>query len=177
MSWLCCCAPIQDAYIKVGGGQTWSDVYNAIIASNKSGNLSRKYGVGGGGAGSVGAAGGWLAGGGLSTGYERTEGLGVDQILELELALPNGKHVRIFPTKWDHVEGFIYPQTSEVTALCNANVATDESQWNWHRCNRGDLSVSPEDLWFAFRGGGGGTFGIVLSGKTIQKDDRIHCHL
>ena len=45
------------------------------------------YCLGGWGAGSVSAAGGWLSGCGLSTGYEQTEGLGVDQNLELELAI------------------------------------------------------------------------------------------
>jgi hypothetical protein len=47
----------KDAYIRVGGGQTWSEVYNAVNASNAVGNLSKSYGIGGGGAGSVGAAG------------------------------------------------------------------------------------------------------------------------
>ena len=47
----------KDAYIRVGGGQTWSEVYNAVNASNAVGNLSKTYGVGGGAAGSVGAAG------------------------------------------------------------------------------------------------------------------------
>ena len=47
----------KDAYIRVGGGQTWSEVYNAVNASNAVGNLSKTYGIGGGGAGSVGAAG------------------------------------------------------------------------------------------------------------------------
>ena len=47
----------KDAYIRVGGGQTWSEVYNAVNASNAVGNLSKSYGVAGGAAGSVGAAG------------------------------------------------------------------------------------------------------------------------
>ena len=47
----------KDAYIRVGGGQTWSEVYNAVNASNAVGNLSKNYGIVGGGAGSVGAAG------------------------------------------------------------------------------------------------------------------------
>ena len=69
----------MNAYIRVGGGQTWSEVYNACTEAREAGNTSRLFGVGGGGAGSVGAAGGWLQGGGLSTGYERTVGIGVDQ--------------------------------------------------------------------------------------------------
>jgi len=47
----------KDAYIRVGGGQTWSEVYNAVNASNAVGNLSKTYGIAGGAAGSVGAAG------------------------------------------------------------------------------------------------------------------------
>lgn len=47
----------KDAYIRVGGGQTWSEVYNAVNASNAVGNLSKSYGIAGGGSGSVGAAG------------------------------------------------------------------------------------------------------------------------
>jgi len=153
----------KNAYIRVGGGQTWSEVYNAVNASNAIGNLSNMYGVGGGAAGSVGAAGGWLSGGGLSVGYERTEGLGVDQILELELALPDGTHVRVFPSEWEDVDGYIYPQTTRVIALCNVNVVADESKWDWQPCD--NLAVSPEDIWMAVRGGGGGTYAITLSVK------------
>ena len=47
----------KDAYIRVGGGQTWSEVYNAVNVSNAVGNLSKMYGIVGGGSGSVGAAG------------------------------------------------------------------------------------------------------------------------
>lgn len=151
----------KDAYIRVGGGQPWSDVYNAVSSSKEKGDLSKAYGVGGGAAGSVGSAGGWLSGGGLSTGYERSEGLGVDQILELELVLPDGSHVKIFPSAWNIVEGYLYPQTSKVSALCNANVVSDESQWDWQPCN--NISVAPEDLWMAMRGGGGGTYAVTLS--------------
>ena len=53
----------KDAYIRVGGGQPWSDVYNAVSSSKEKGDLSKAYGVGGGAAGSVGSAGGWLSGG------------------------------------------------------------------------------------------------------------------
>jgi len=106
---------------------------------------------------------GWLSGGGLSAGFEREYGLGVDQILEFEVALPSGHHVRVFPTKWDDTEDFITPQTTKVTALCNSNIVANEDDWDWHSCT--DLSVSPEDLWMALRGGGGGTYGITLSVK------------
>ena len=150
----------KNAYIRVGGGQTWSDVYIAVNASNVVGNLSREYAIGGGAAGSVGSAGGWLSGGGLSIGYEREHGLGVDQVLELEVALPSGHHVRVFPTEWDANQDYITPQTTKVTALCNTNVVANENNWKWQSCT--DLSVSPEDLWVALRGGGAG-YGVTLS--------------
>lgn len=102
-----------------------------------------------------------MSGGGLSTGYERTEGLGVDQILELELVLPDGSHVKVYPSDWDVVQGHIYPQTSKVTAMCNANVVADESQWEWEPCD--SLNVAPEDIWLSVRGGGGGTYAVTLS--------------
>jgi len=50
-----------------------------------------------------------------------------------------------------------------VTALCNSNVVANEDDWDWQPCT--DLGVSPEDLWMALRGGGGGTYGITLSVK------------
>ena len=106
---------------------------------------------------------GWLSGGGLSIGYEREHGLGVDQILEFEVALPSGHHVRVFPTKWEDDKDFITPQTTKVTALCNNNVVANEDDWHWQPCT--NLDVSPEDLWMALRGGGGGTYGITLSVK------------
>ena len=101
---------------------------------------------------------GWLSGGGLSTGYEREHGLGVDQVLEFEVALPSGHHVRVFPTEWEDDNDFITPQTTKVTALCNSNIVANEDDWQWKPCT--DLDVSPEDLWMALRGGG-----ITLSVK------------
>lgn len=50
-----------------------------------------------------------------------------------------------------------------MTALCNSNVVANEDDWDWQPCT--DLGVSPEDLWMALRGGGGGTYGITLSVK------------
>ena len=97
-------------------------------------------------------------------GYEREQGLGVDQVLEFEVALPSGHHVRVFPTEWDDDNNdYITPQTTKVTALCNSNVVANEDDWDWQPCT--DLDVSPEDLWMALRGGGGGTYGITLSVK------------
>eukprot|EP00578_Thalassiosira_sp_NH16_P009285 CAMPEP_0181121292 /NCGR_PEP_ID=MMETSP1071-20121207/24658_1 /TAXON_ID=35127 /ORGANISM="Thalassiosira sp., Strain NH16" /LENGTH=765 /DNA_ID=CAMNT_0023206097 /DNA_START=60 /DNA_END=2357 /DNA_ORIENTATION=- len=153
----------KDAYIRVGAGQAFSDLYLAVNASNTAGHTSKDYWVIGGGSGSVGAAGGWITGGGISMGLERLEGIGVDNVLEFELVLADGRHVRVFPTEWENVKGCIYPQTTKVTALCNENTVADESQWDWQPC--ADLMLPPEDLWRASRGGGGGTFAVTLSIK------------
>jgi len=101
----------------------------------------------------------------LGRGEERLYGCGADQILELEMILPDGQHVKFGPTKWEEKEGFEYPQTTMVEGKCNANIHHDESEWEWVECQDGKpfVDVTFEDLWFALRGGGGGTWGVVLS--------------
>jgi len=94
--------------LRVGGGTFWKEAY---LAGGFDVNVI------GGGALSVGAAGGWLQGGGLSA-QSPQYGLGLDQVLSFDLVLANG---------------------TEVTA--------DE--------------CSNPDLYWALRGGGGGTFGVV----------------
>lgn len=97
---------------------------------------------------------GWLQGGGLGWGQERLWGYGVDQVLELELVLADGRHVKLHPTEWEDVEGYIYPKTTKVDGFCNTNTVTeDESEWNWEPCK--EPAPPFEDLWFAIRGGGG----------------------
>ena len=124
---------------------------------------STGYHVVGGGAGTVGAAGGWLQGGGWSTGAERLYGLGVDQVLEIDLVLADARHVRFGPTEWEDAEGYLYPATTKVEGLCNTNLVEDESAWKWEPCEE---PVPPfADLWFAVRGGGGGTYGILTALK------------
>ena len=81
--------------------------------------------------GLVGAAGGWLQGGGWSYGPERMHGLGVDQVLEFETVLADGRHVLFGPTGWEAADGFLYPKTTEVSGKCNANMDADEDQWEW----------------------------------------------
>jgi hypothetical protein len=54
---------------------------------------NRQYEVIGGGAGTVSAAGGWLQGGGISTGLERLWGFGVDQV-RVDWPLPEGRRTR-----------------------------------------------------------------------------------
>merc|ERR1712232_298816 len=70
----------------------------------------------------------------------------------------------------EDVDEHIYPKTTKVEGLCNSNVFADESLWVWEPC---EDPVPPfEDLWFAVRGGGGGTYGVVTSVK-LQLHDNI----
>ena len=148
----------KKAIIRIGGGEPHDHTYRAVLDWNK--NHANRYTIVGGGAGTVGAAGGWLQGGGLSTGLERHYGFGVDQILEIEMVLADGTHVKFGPTKWETKKGFIYPRTTVVTGYCNSNLVLDESQWKWHACPI-SKAIPFSDLWFAVRGGGGGSYGIV----------------
>ena len=143
----------KKAFLKIGGGQTWSDAYLAVLNAN---NTSVRYDIVGGGAGSVGAAGGWLQGGGWSHGVERMYGLGVDQILEIEMILADETYIRFGPTKWRRNNNFIYPKTTKVEGECFKNNT-------WGACV--DSEPPFEDLWFAVRGGGGGSFGLVTAVK------------
>ncbi|KAJ4422746.1 hypothetical protein N0V82_002643 [Gnomoniopsis sp. IMI 355080] len=72
----------------------------------------------GGAAATVGASGGWILGGGHSF-ASNTYGLGVDNVMQMRVVLPNGTYV-------------------------TAN-----------RCQH-------QDIFFALRGGGGGTFGVLM---------------
>ncbi|KAH7886481.1 hypothetical protein F5I97DRAFT_997130 [Phlebopus sp. FC_14] len=108
-------APANETYdaVTLGAGVQWHEAYDAV---NQYGRMM----VGGISAGgSIGAAGGWLAGGGhsiLSPNY----GLGVDNAIEITVVLSTGDHV-----------------------------TANEHQFS--------------DLFWALRGGGGGTYGIVTS--------------
>ncbi|TFK94016.1 FAD-binding domain-containing protein [Polyporus arcularius HHB13444] len=102
----------QDA-ITLGAGVQWHEAY---AAANASGLVL----VGGASAGgSVGAAGGWLQGGGHSA-LSPSFGLGVDNVLEFSVVTSTGSHI-----------------------VTNAH--------------------QHPDLFWALRGGGGGTFGVVAS--------------
>lgn len=88
-------------------------------------------------------------------------GHGVDQVLQIEMVLPSSHHVKFGPTKWESVEGLQVPKTLSVSGLCRTNLEeTDESKWVWEDCPE---AIPFDDLWFAVRGGGGGTYGIILS--------------
>ena len=43
--------------------------------------------------------------------------MGVDQVLQVEMVLPNGYHVKFGPTEWEDAsaEGFAYPRTKVVS--------------------------------------------------------------
>ncbi len=118
---------------------------------------------------------GWSFQGGLigNAGGSRV-GLGVDQIVQIEMVLPNGHHVKFGPTKWEDAsaEGFIVPKTIAVTGLCRTNPEEqDEEEWIWEDCPD-DFDVDFMDLWYAVRGGGGGTYGVVLS-MHLQLHDAV----
>lgn len=89
-------------------------------------------------------------------------------IPELEMVLANGQHVKFGPSKWDVVEGYLYPQTRKVKGLCNKNVNHREDMWEWDEC---EVDIPFEDLWFAVRGGGGGTWGVLLSAWVQLHED------
>ncbi|KAF9236144.1 hypothetical protein BU15DRAFT_77244 [Melanogaster broomeanus] len=107
--------PANDTYdaVTLGAGVQWQEAYDAV---NQYGRMV----VGGYSAGgSVGAAGGWLAGGGHSF-LSSTYGLGVDNAIELSVVLSTGEYLTV--NNYQH-----------------------------------------SDLFWALRGGGGSTYGIVTS--------------
>ncbi|KAF9235770.1 hypothetical protein BU15DRAFT_64606 [Melanogaster broomeanus] len=107
--------PASDTYdaVTLDAGVQWHEAYDAV---NQYGRMM----VGGVSAGgSVGAAGGWLAGGGHSA-LSPTYGLGVDNAIEISVVLSTGEYLTV--NNYQH-----------------------------------------SDLFWALRGGGGSTYGIVTS--------------
>eukprot|EP00985_Skeletonema_marinoi_P020394 scaffold12118_cov135-Skeletonema_marinoi.AAC.2 len=153
----------KSSLIRVGGGENFDKVYRAVIAANE--EEGYKYHVVGGGAGTVSPMGwSWQGGLGGTTGG-RLYGFGVDQVVQLEMVLPNGAHVKFGPTEWEDAsaEGFTVPRTKFVSGVCRSNPDEhDEEKWIWERCPD-DFDIDFNDLWFAVRGGGGGTWGVVTS--------------
>mmetsp|Transcript_11911 Transcript_11911/g.13285 ORF Transcript_11911/g.13285 Transcript_11911/m.13285 type:complete len:500 (+) Transcript_11911:491-1990(+) len=139
-------------------------VYRAVIAANKA--LEKyKYHIVGGAAGTVSPMGWTWQGGNAGTTGDRLYGKGVDQVLQVEMGLPNGYHVKFGPTEWEDAsaEGFAVPRTKVVSGVCRSNPEEqDEEKWIWDVCPE-DFDVDFMDLWFAVRGGGGGTYGVVTS--------------
>lgn len=124
----------EDAVGKVvtfGAGQQFGGIYKFAEGNNVT--------VLGGSGGTVGAAGGWITGGGHGM-LSPVFGLGVDNVQQFRVVLPNG---------------------TSVTA---------------NRC------LNP-DVFFALRGGGGGTFGVITEMSTIAHEQvtlqviKSLCHL
>ncbi|KIJ68461.1 hypothetical protein HYDPIDRAFT_106660 [Hydnomerulius pinastri MD-312] len=105
-------APSSTA-LTIGAGVQWHEAYDAVNAQNQT--MVGGASVGG----SVGAAGGWLMGGGHSA-LSPFHGLGVDNVLEMTVVIASGELLTV--NEYQHT-----------------------------------------DLFWALRGGGGGTFGIVTS--------------
>ncbi|KAL3464810.1 hypothetical protein BJX64DRAFT_297928 [Aspergillus heterothallicus] len=114
-----CARPSGDV-ITFGGGQQFAGIYKFAHEHN--------YRVVGGSSSTVGAAGGWITGGGHSI-LSNELGLGVDNVQELKAVLPNGTYV-------------------------TAN-----------RCQN-------QDIFFALRGGGGGTFGVITEMSTLAHPEK-----
>ncbi|KAL7490891.1 hypothetical protein ACHAWT_000408, partial [Skeletonema menzelii] len=159
--------------IRVGGGENYDKLYRAVIAANKA--LDKyKYHLAGGAAGTVSPM-GWTFQGGLAgTMGARRYGMGVDQVLQVEMVLPNGYHVKFGPTEWEDAsaEGFLVPRTKVVSGVCRSNPdELDEEKWIWGVCPE-DFAIEFGDLWFAVNGGGGGTWGVVTS-VSLQLHDYL----
>lgn len=153
----------KPAFIRAGGGENWDKLYRAVDAVNAA--QGNKYHAVGGAAGTVSPM-GWTFQGGLAgTTGGRMYGFGVDQVLQVEMVLPNGEHVKFGPAEWEDAsaDGFIVPKTTSVAGLCRSNPEElDENLWEWTECSE-DKGINFDDLWFAVNGGGGGTWGVVTS--------------
>ena len=154
----------KKAVIRVGGGQIFDEVLRSVNMDwNEDDNNPRKYHIVSGAAGTVSAAGGWLASGGLSgNNGMRMYGLGIDQVLHVEMVLPSGAHVRFGPTEWEKRPGHAYHLTKKVDGYCNMGNLSDEDSWDWQDCGD-DIEIDFHDLWYAVRGGGGGAYGVLTS--------------
>ncbi|CAE6458193.1 unnamed protein product [Rhizoctonia solani] len=110
--------------VTVKAAEQWLDVYKAADQHNVS--------VVGGAARSVGAAGGWVQGGGHSP-LGALFGMGVDNALQFTLVKPNGQIVKV------------------------------------NKCQN-------QDLFWALRGGGGGTWGVTLD-VTYKTHPSVNCNV
>ena len=152
----------KTAFVRVGGGEIWDEPLRAVSFDwNYDKNNALKYHIVTGASGTVSAAGGWLASGGLSGMNDmRTYGVGIDQVLHVEMVLPSGVHIRFGPTDWKIDTSMLYPRTTTVTGYCNKGDLQDEDDWAWEECKQ---NINFDDLWFAVRGGGGGAYGVITS--------------
>eukprot|EP00985_Skeletonema_marinoi_P006271 scaffold2716_cov205-Skeletonema_marinoi.AAC.1 len=144
----------KSSLIRVGGGENFDKVYRAVIAANE--KEGYKYHVVGG------AAGTW---GGLGKVALEVQQEADSMVVQLEMVLPNGAHVKFGPTEWEDAsaEGFVVPCTKFVSGVCRSNPDEhDEEKWIWESCPE-DFGIDFNALYFAVRGGGGGTWGVVTS--------------
>lgn len=154
----------KPAIMRAGGGQIVDEGLRAVEEWNSDPSRPPFHAMTG-AAGTVSLAGGWLASGGLGGPLNmRKYGVGVDQVLYVEMVLPDGQFVRFGPSTWTPAEGNqLYPQTTSVKGYCIAEDTadlSDESTWSWVDCTD---QYGFDDLWFAIRGGGGGSYGVITS--------------
>ncbi|KAH7325285.1 hypothetical protein B0J17DRAFT_681764 [Rhizoctonia solani] len=114
----------EESAVTVGAAEQWLDVYKAADQHNVS--------VVGGAARSVGAAGGWVQGGGHSP-LGGLFGMGVDNVLQFTVVKPDGQIVKA------------------------------------NKCQN-------KDLFWALRGGGGGTWGVTLD-VTYKTHPPVNCNV
>ncbi|KAL4860880.1 hypothetical protein BDV12DRAFT_204599 [Aspergillus spectabilis] len=114
------CSKAVGDVITFGAGQQFAGIYEFAHEHN--------YRVVGGSSSTVGAAGGWITGGGHSL-LSNELGLGVDNVQQLKAVLPNGSYL-------------------------TAN-----------RCQN-------QDIFFALRGGGGGTFGVITEMSILAHPEK-----
>eukprot|EP00812_Abedinium_dasypus_P012894 NODE_63_length_2289_cov_344.195613.p1 GENE.NODE_63_length_2289_cov_344.195613~~NODE_63_length_2289_cov_344.195613.p1 ORF type:complete len:642 (-),score=135.52 NODE_63_length_2289_cov_344.195613:278-2203(-) len=76
------CGTAYDAVLRIGGGEAFGNVFAALADDGR-------YMLSSGAAVPVGASGGWLQGGGLGP-FDRSLGLGIDNVVQYEVVLPSG---------------------------------------------------------------------------------------
>lgn len=87
------CGTKHGPVMEIGGGETWGDVFQSLAAYNSNrGEDETKYMLSSGAAVTVGASGGWLMGGGLGP-FDRSMGLGIDNVLAYKVVTPDGSAV------------------------------------------------------------------------------------
>ena len=77
------CSTSHGPALKIGGGETWGQVFEALVVDGR-------YMMSSGAAVTVGGSGGWLQGGGLGP-LDRRLGLGVDNVLQFDIVTADGQ--------------------------------------------------------------------------------------
>lgn len=123
-----------NGFAKIGAGIKFGSLYSQLIAQN--------YIVAGGGCESV-SLGGFAQGGGWGP-YSRFLGLGCDNVLGIEIALPDGTVTYAF-------DEALIPLEKELIKLLDISPGTSL------------FSDKKSKLLYAIRGGGGGNFGVIVT--------------